>query len=183
MNIRNFRYSFEIILIILGIIIIVNPAIINTIFNIFGAVIVLYNVLKFVMGKLGKAPEYPVSRFIIGIFIGIGVAAIPHFIGFGIPLVLGAFVLYNGIERLIQAYKIKQHSGKYGTSLIIGAVFALIGIIVMINPFSTSKFLFRILGIVLASQGVLRIASDMRIRKQNEDIIPDIIEGVFHEKK
>ena len=53
----------------------------------------------------------------------------------------------------------------------------------MINPFSTSKFLFRILGIVLAGQGVLRIASDMRRRKQNEDIIPDIIEGVFHEKK
>ncbi len=183
MNIKKIRYGFEIILIILGIIIIVNPAIINTIFNIFGAVIVIYSVMKFVMGKLGKAPEYPLPKFIVGILLGIAVSAVPHFIGFGIPLVLGCFVLYNGIERLIQAYQIKQHSGKYNTSLIIGALFALVGIVVIINPFSTSKFLFRLLGIVLAGQGVLRIVSDLKIRKQNEDIIPDIIEGVFHDKK
>jgi len=183
MNIKKFRYSFETILIILGIIIVVNPGIINTIFNIFGVVIVLYNVLKFVMGRLGKAPEYPVIRLIIGILLGIFVATIPHMVGFGIPLVLGCFVLYNGIERLIQAYQIKQHGGKAATSLVIGSLFALVGIVVIINPFGTSKFLFRILGIVLAVQGVLRIASDVKIRKQNEDIIPDIIEGVSHDKK
>lgn len=183
MNIKNFRYSFEAIIIILGIIIIFNPAIIDMIFNIFGVVIVAYNVFKFVMGKLGKAPEYPVLKFIVGLLLGIAVSAIPHMVKFGIPLVLGCFVLYNGIERLIQSYQIKQHSGKYGTSLIIGVVFALVGIIVIINPFRTSAFLFRILGIVLAGIGVMRIVSDMRIRKQNEDIIPDVIEGIFHDKK
>lgn len=183
MNIKNFRYSFETIIIILGIIIIFNPAIIDTIFNIFGVIIVAYNVIKFVMGKLGKAPEYPIMKFIFGLLLGISVSAIPHMVKFGIPLVLGCFVLYNGLERLILSYQIKQHSGKYGTSLIMGIVFSLLGILVIINPFKTSSFLFRILGIVLAGMGVMKIVSDMRIRKQNEDIIPDVIEGVFHDKK
>lgn len=179
MNIKNFRYTFEAILIILGIIIIVNPGIINTIFNIFGVIIVLYNVFYFVMGKLGKAPEYPMIRFILGILLGVFVAAIPHFVRFGIPLVLGCFVLYNGIERLVQAYQIKQHGGKPAVSMIIGAVLAIVGIVVIINPFKTSAFLFRLLGIVLAGLGVVRIASDIKIKKQNQDIIPDIIEGIF----
>lgn len=183
MNIKKFRYSFEAVIIILGIIIIFNPAIIDMIFNIFGVVIIAYNVIKFVMGKLGKAPEYPIPKFIVGLLIGISVSAIPHMVKFGIPLVLGCFVLYNGLERLVLSYQIKQHGGNSGTSLIMGIAFALLGIIVIINPFKTSAFLFRLLGIVLAGMGVMRIVSDMRIRKQNEDIIPDIIEGVFHDKK
>ena len=52
----------------------------------------------------------------------------------------------------------------------------------IINPFKTSALLFRILGIVLAGIGVMRIVSNIRIKKQNEDIIPDIIEGTFRSK-
>ena len=173
MNVKKFNYTFEAIMIILGIIIIVNPAVIDTIFNIFGIIIVGYNVFKFVMGRLGKAPEYPMLRFICGLLLGIK---------FGIPLVLGCFVLYNGIERLIFSYQIKQHGGNSGNPLIMGIIFSLLGIIVIINPFKTSALLFRILGIVLAGIGVMRIVSNIRVKKQNEDIIPDIIEGTFRSK-
>ena len=140
MNIKKFRYSFEAVILILGIIIIFNPAIIDMIFNIFGVVIVAYNVIKFVMGKLGKAPEYPIPKFIVGLLIGISVSAIPHMVKFGIPLVLGCFVLYNGLERLVLSYQIKQHGGNSGTSLIMGIAFALLGIIVIINPFKIFRF-------------------------------------------
>lgn len=182
MNIKKFNYTFETIMIILGIIIIINPAVIDTIFNIFGIIIVGYNVFKFVMGRLGKAPEYPMLRFICGLLLGIGVSAIPHMVKFGIPLVLGCFALYNGIERLIFSYQIKQRGGNSGNPLIMGIIFSLLGIIVIINPFKTSALLFRILGIVLAGIGIMRIVSNIRIKKQNEDIIPDIIEGTFRSK-
>lgn len=182
-NIKNFRYGFEAILIILGVIIIIKPSFIDLVFNIFGIVTVLYNVFKFVMGKMGKAPEYPMPKFIIGIILGIAIASIPHMVKFGIPLVLGCFVLYNGIEKLVQSYQIKQCGGNSRTPLVMGAVFSIIGILVIINPFKTSAFLMRLLGIILAGQGVLRITSDMRIRKQNEDIIPEVIEGTFTNKQ
>lgn len=180
MNIKNFRYSFEALIIILGIIILINPLVINTVFNILGLSIILYNVTKFLFGKSGKTIEYPMPNFICGILLGAVVMIIPHMVGFGIPLVLGCFVLYNGIERLVQAWQIKQYNGKFVTPAVIGAVFTIVGVIVIINPFRTSAFLFRLLGLVLAGSGALKIASDIKTRKQNEDIIPDIIEGKIH---
>ncbi|MDE5946889.1 MAG: DUF308 domain-containing protein [Oscillospiraceae bacterium] len=180
MNIKNFRYSFEALIIILGVIILINPMVINTVFNVLGLSIILYNVIKFLLGKSGRAFEYPMPNFISGILLGALVMIIPHMVGFGIPLVLGCFVLYNGIERLVQAWQIKQQGGKYLTPVVIGAVFTIVGVVVIINPFRTSAFLFRLLGLVLAGSGVLKIASDVKTRKQNEDIIPDIIEGKIH---
>lgn len=179
MKISKFDYTLETVIIASGVVIAIFPEIIYKIFSILGILVVLFNVAKFVLGKLKKAPEYPIPSLVFGILLGIFVAIIPNMIEFSLPVILGGFALLNGIERLIRAYQINSQGGNFKSTAIIGGIFSIIGIIMLINPFGTSAFIRRILGICLIAFGVMRIVSDVNLKKQKSDIIPDIIDGDF----
>ena len=78
------------------------------------------------------------------------------------PFVLGFMITYKGVEGLQNVVNLK----KFGypaplATLIVPLIITLFGIIVMMNPFSTAHFLFRMLGIGLFVSGVVDIVMDI----------------------
>lgn len=98
------------------------------------------------------------SLIILGIFILLkGTMFILLF-----PFVLGFMITYKGVEGIQNVVNLK----KFGypapmATLIIAAAITIFGIIVMMNPFSTTQILFRMLGIGLFVSGLVDIIMDI----------------------
>lgn len=98
------------------------------------------------------------SLIILGIFVMLkGTMFIMLF-----PFVLGFMITYKGLEGFQNVVNLK----KFGypvpmATLIVAAVIAVFGIIVMMNPFATAQALFRMLGIGLFVSGIVDLVMDI----------------------
>lgn len=114
-----------------------------------------------------------VSLIILGIFLWLKGTMIIALI----PFILGFMITYKGLEGIQNVINFKKFG--YGTSkgvLIASVVIALFGIIVMMNPFSTAKVLFFMLGLGLFVSGLSDFISDVfftRQLKKLEDAKPE----------
>ncbi|MGN0659380.1 MAG: DUF308 domain-containing protein [Emergencia sp.] len=97
------------------------------------------------------------SLIILGIFILLKGTMIIILV----PFILGFMITYKGVEGIQNAVNLK----KYGIpapkgALITAAVITCFGIVVMVNPFSTARVLFIMLGIGLVVSGLTDIVAD-----------------------
>ena len=88
-----------------------------------------------------------------------------------IPFILGFMITYKGLEGIQNVINFKKFG--YNTSkgvLIISIVIALFGVLVMMNPFSTAKVLFFMLGLGLFVSGLADFVSDIFFSRQLKKI-------------
>ena len=108
-----------------------------------------------------------ISLIILGIFLwlkGTMVIAL-------IPFILGFMITYKGLEGVQNVINFRKFG--YGTNkgvLISSVVIALFGIFVMMNPFSTAKLLFFMLGLGLFVSGLSDFVSDVIFSRQMKKI-------------
>ena len=104
-----------------------------------------------------------ISLVIFGIFLwlkGTDIIAL-------IPFILGFMITYKGLEGMQNVINFKKFG--YDTSkgvLIISVLVTLLGVLVMMNPFSTAKVLFFMLGLGLFVSGLADFVSDMIFSRQ-----------------
>lgn len=72
-----------------------------------------------------------------------------------IPIVFGLFLIVSGFLTLQKAFNLKQMNySKWTTSLILALIKAVLGVIMLINPFSTALTLTRFIGVGLVYDGL-----------------------------
>jgi|GEM_PF-2660083 len=141
------------------------PGVIERIFIISGICIISYSVLLFMLDRLGKY-AYPVHKAVFGIAVGIGLMLVIRFIMTAIPVIVGAFVLFNGIERIAVSLSRKKANDKsWYAAFIFGALFILTGMYTILCAKSIMAKVTRLLGVMLIVISVYRIAGIIKASK------------------
>lgn len=92
-----------------------------------------------------------------------------------IPFLLGFMIAYKGLEGIQNVINFRKFGyGTYKTVLVSSIVITLFGVLVMMNPFSTARLLFFMLGLGLFVSGLSDFISDIfftaQLKKHREGI-------------
>ena len=162
------KFTVSLVYILLGMALILRPAIIEDVFAklLAGAAIIVgflrvgsYMVTKVETRIFNDTNGFAegISLIIIGLFI---LFRSTMFIML-VPFVLGFMITYKGIEGLQNILNLKKFGYHYPKWVLITSVIIVcFGIIVMINPFTTMNLLFRMLGIGLFASGLFDLVAD-----------------------
>jgi uncharacterized membrane protein HdeD (DUF308 family) len=79
------------------------------------------------------------------------------------PIAMGIIIAVDGLGNLFQALSMKRRENSHWKPmLILACITILLGIIIVLNPFSTLNALTSVIGIVLAYDGVTRFLAVVR---------------------
>ena len=155
-KIFNIRYTSLYLLIVSGLILAFFPDIISYIFYILGSSVIVYYIIKFIMSCVNEK-NYKLHELIFGIIIGTLIIILPNFLSLGIPIVAGAFILVNGIERLIKAFEIRKGGYKWCIPAVAGVIFSVFGIYILANPKEISLTICRLIGVAILIIGIIAL--------------------------
>lgn len=134
-----------------------------------GAVLIAYGVL----GLLSCIRTHSMNLFtglvdVIAIGIGIFIITQPRMISSILPIIFGLILLLDGILNLrhgIGLHRFGDPSGK--TVLILGVITVIFGVVILLNPYSTAKMTFRLIGIALVYSGLSDFLVIFRMNRAN----------------
>lgn len=144
----------------------------------------LISVVQFFTDK--ESQNYLEFSFITGVFVlifGIIILVKPEIIASIIPLLLGVWMLVNGVTKLSYSLTINKNKNA-ASSIIISLIIVIIGILLIINPFSGAEKLVQILGITIIIYSVLDLLECLSIKKaiKTKEKENEIIEAEYEEK-
>ena len=129
----------------------------------------VFGIALILAGAIGTAAEigYGANKndkwlccYIVEILAGILVLAAPAFVIKAFPFIAGLILLAFGITDIVRAVLVFLETvDGWKTILAFAIVTVVLGIVIMCNPFGTSKLLVRILGLVL----IYRAVSDILV--------------------
>lgn len=104
-----------------------------------------------------------------------------------IPFLLGFMIAYKGLEGIQNVINFRKFGyGTYKTVLVSSIVITLFGVLVMMNPFSTARLLFFMLGLGLFVSGLSDFISDIfftaQLKKHRERIEAEAKEAEANEE-
>lgn len=159
----------SILFLILGICLFVNPTemvkfityIIGIIFVVFGS-IKLYNYYK----SKETISNIQLTLGIMSIIIGIIIMFCNGIIEFVIRLIMGGFILANGLNKIIVALNSKEYNDKWKILLTIGTLLVIIGLYMILK----SNIVLSTVGLVLIAYSSIDIISYILYPKNKEII-------------
>lgn len=166
---KNFsKFATSLIYIALGCALIFKPALVENAFStLLAAAAILIGILKLV-GYLFTNVQTRIADDTNGFAIGSSLILLGLFVLMDstmfimlVPFVLGFMIAFKGIEGIqnllnLQKMGIPMAKGYLVASIVI----ALFGILVMLNPFSTRRILFSLLGVGLLVSGLFDLLAD-----------------------
>ena len=175
-NMMKFVTSF--IYILFGLALMLWPQTVeNIICTMLAVCVIVFGVLKLIGYSVTKV-ESRIMDDTNGFAAGISLVIFGIFLWFKgtivialIPFILGFMITYKGLEGIQNVINFKKFG--YNTSkgvLIISIVIALFGVLVMMNPFSTAKVLFFMLGLGLFVSGLADFVSHIFFSRQLKKI-------------
>lgn len=109
---------------------------------------------------------YGIVTIVFGIFIIIN----PKLVASIIPFVLGAWILFKSAFKVAYGFELKgKNNPIWKTTLITSGISALVGIIILFNPFKTASIVFMLIGIALIAYGIMDIISTYQLKKNVAD--------------
>jgi len=169
--------AFSAILIILGICITANPTI-SAIFlcYIIGFIALLAGVFKiisyFADDMYGLAFEYNLALGIISAAIGVVLILHPNNIIRLLPVIVGIFILTDGVFRFQTAVDAKKFGLSEWWLILLFAVFTgTMGLLLIIHPFSGTSLLMMLVGISFIVDGVQNLCVSICTIKSRKSII------------
>lgn len=130
-------------------------------------VLAVLNILAFLRGKNGK--EQANGSLIIGLFeaiVGVLIFIFPTEVAGMLSILLGVVVIVSSAMNMVRAMEIKKTGGNgWIISLLINIVTAVVGVIIIINPFSTVVALMVLWGILLLVKGGSDLVTYLVYRK------------------
>ena len=121
-----------------------------------GAVLIAYGVISL----LGCVREHRMNLFtglvdVIAVGVGIFIITQPKAISSILPIIFGLILLLDGILNIrhgVGLHRFGDPSGK--TVLILGIITVALGAVILLNPYSTAKMTFRLIGVALVYSGL-----------------------------
>lgn len=118
---------------------------------------------------------YGIVSLVFGILMIVNPEALANFI----PFVVGIIILINSAIKITYAVEAKNDNDDIWKSSLIMSIISLIcGIIILFNPFATSKIVFKIIGAFIILYSILDIVYMFEVKKTVKDIKKDVKEIV-----
>ncbi len=179
---------FSIIFILIGAFLLARPDdAIHLVSYALGIILLLWGLISMVQFFTDKESQsYLEFGFIVGVFVfifGIIILIKPNTIASIIPLLLGIWMLINGVTKLSYALTLNKNKNAAG-SIIISILIVILGILLIFNPFAGAKTLVQILGILIIIYSVLDLVECFAIKRivKKEEKDNQIIEAEYQEK-
>lgn len=179
---------FSIIFILIGAFLLARPDdAIHLVSYALGIILLLWGLISMVQFFTDKQSQnYLEFGFIVGVFVfifGIIIIIKPETIASIIPLLLGIWMLINGVTKLSYALTLNKNKNAAG-SIIISVLIVILGILLIFNPFAGAKTLVQILGIIIIIYSILDLAECLAIKKisKKDEKEKQIIEAEYEEK-
>ena len=182
---------FSIVFILIGAFLLARPEdAIHLVSYALGIILVLWGLISIVQFFTDKESQnYLDFGFIVGVFVfifGVIVLVKPNTIASIIPLLLGIWMLINGVTKLSYALTLNKNQNAAG-SIIISILIIVLGILLVFNPFAGAKTLVQILGVTIIVYSVLDLVECFAIRRiikseKKEKIESQVIEAQYEEK-
>ena len=157
-------------LLALGILLIVkSDATIMMVSYVIGAVLIALGVLAIINFLRSKSELYHLDIVygIVTIILGVLVIKNPKVIGSIIPFVVGIGILINSGTKLKYALDLKENNeGVWKYTLIVAIISAVLGVLLIFNPFKASSLLVQVIGIVISIYALLDIISTILLKKR-----------------
>lgn len=183
---------FSIILFLLGLLLLLKPEVtLHAISYTIGTILIVWGIIPVISFFTNKEKEtYLEFNFVIGVFaliFGLIVMLNPNMIGSIIPLLLGIWMIINGITKLSYALSIKDSNSTVST--IIPLLILVCGIILIFNPFGAAVAITKLVGIFLLIYSILDIIECFSIKKAVKLSVKEtkkedkkVIEAVYEEE-
>ena len=181
---------FSLLFIFTGIFLLLKPeTAINIVCYVLGVILVLWGVVSIIQFFSDKnSTNYLSISFIFGAFVfifGIIILIKPSIIASIVPLLLGVWMVINGVTKL--SYSLSLYKTNKNIISVIGSILIIVfGVTLIFNPFEGAKGLTQIIGIALIVYSVLDLAESISIAfslKSKEDPSEGkIIEAEYKEK-
>ena len=182
---------FSLIFIVTGVFLLVKPeTAINVVCYVLGIILVLWGVVSIIQFFSDKnSSNYLSMSFIFGSFVfifGIIILIKPTIVASIVPLLLGVWMVINGVTKLSYALSIYRETKNFLS--ILGSIFIIVfGITLIFNPFEGAKGLIQIIGIALIVYSVLDLVESIiisiGIKSKADPSEGKIIEAEFKEKE
>lgn len=166
---KNFsKFATSLIYIALGCALIFKPALVENAFStLLAAAAILIGILKLV-GYLFTNVQTRIADDTNGFAIGSSLILLGLFVLMDstmfimlVPFVLGFMIAFKGIEGIQNLLNLQKMGIPMAKGYLIASiVIALFGILVMLNPFSTRRILFSLLGVGLLFSGLFDLLAD-----------------------
>ncbi|MCM1189343.1 MAG: DUF308 domain-containing protein [bacterium] len=114
---------------------------------------------------VGKDSIIAIIKSVVMIVVGIILIAKMKTVVSILPFVIGVLIIVNSTVNVIQSILNRKQSGKWVVSLVIGLVTAVIGILMVADPFGAAVSQIFILGLGLAVDGISNLANGMTVKK------------------
>ena len=148
--------------IIAGLLLLVFPQqSLNVITYAIGAVALIYGILKIVSYFRNReySPLFTWELILGIILVGIGIFAI-------LPIILGVLVLIEGISKAQRAMMLQKYGyPKWQAALLAAVLIALLGVLLILNPFGALVITVRVLGGVILVDGIMGIWVGLTMKK------------------
>ena len=107
---------------------------------------------------------------IAGVLLGLFVIIKANWVVSFMLVLLGLVAVLQGALGVYEAVSLKQmRVSLWWVTLIYGIAAAIMGIVIMCNPFSSAVVLTRVLGVVLLINGIADIALILQLRNDTKD--------------
>ena len=124
---------------------------------------------------------------VIGIILsGLGLFLLlqPKTLASILPIIVGLFVLFDGISRLQTAWQLKQAGyEKWWGMAIPSLISAGLGGLILFNPFGTASLMVQMIGLILTFEAIINISTGLFARKifKNMENAEQEVEEIFEE--
>ncbi len=175
---RLLNLLMPIFFIVLGILMIANPSLMQTIFLIICILILegclIELVIYFAVRPYEKKPRHLRSGIALGV-IGTALILIYYFMKSLIPFCIGIILCISGVGGMIKTFRRKDAHYPWQASTAINALIVLMGIVVLIFTFFTS-WIWILAGILMIISGLLRLINSFLIANAGARPSPDYVD-------
>lgn len=160
--IQDMKHNYfinAVIMVILGIVLVIWPHILGVMlcYLLGGALIVmgLFQLISFLRGeRLGFYNKFVMMMGIVLVLLGIWICAQPRIVLSIIPVVVGIIVLIHGLMDIQYTLDIKKAgSEKWWIALIAAALTLIVGLLLVLNPFTAYEITMVLLGVAMLYDG------------------------------
>lgn len=160
--IQDMKHNYfinAVIMVILGIVLVIWPHILGVMlcYLLGGALIVMgvFQLISFLRGeRLGFYNKFVMIMGIVLVLLGIWICAQPRIVLSIIPVVVGIIVLIHGLMDIQYTLDIKKAgSEKWWIALIAAALTLIVGLLLVLNPFTAYEITMVLLGVAMLYDG------------------------------
>lgn len=162
----NFRKSYavsSIAFILLGIALLLWPGLsIRLVCGLFGLIILIKGIGSIVnYAKAEVRTMFSYFGWIFGaaaIALGVFLLVKPETVVSVLPILVGLFVMFDGIMRLQSAFELRNAGARnWWGFLLLALLSVVLGIVMLVNPFGTVEALVMAIGVILLVEGILNL--------------------------